>query len=223
MSAGWYMALGFISPLLLNAALAWGFTAITNGNSSTFWTAFFVLIGIRLFFALADSIFSALLFKLYRKKFVVQQLVNDFRRFEFPKRENLNEDWLMYLKRLQETESLPFTVRRAAAFLEGQFDLADKSSFVMGRQSEAAMEAAVNAWSTTPQLAVRSQREADEREYWEFRRASDALRKKYDPNDEWNEATTTPPEYQSEHRALLLAHEGMLRRRNGWTDVDSHD
>src|SRR5688572_7936769 len=157
MSAGWYMALAFISPLLQNMVLAWGFTAITNGNSSTFWTAFFVLIGIRLFFAVADSILSALSFMLYRKKFVVQHLVNDFRRFEFPKRENLNEDWLMYLKRLQETESLPFTVRRTAAFLEGQYELADKSGFVMGRQSESALEAAVDAWSTTPQLAVLNQ------------------------------------------------------------------
>lgn len=220
MSAGWYMALGFISPLLLNAVIAWAFTAITNGNSSTFWTVFLVLIGIRLFFAVVDSIFSALSFTLYKKKFVVQQLVNDFRRFGFPKREDLNEDWLMYLKRLQETESLPFTVRRTAAFLEGQFDLADKSGFLMGRQSEAAMEAAVNAWSTTPELAIASQREADEKEYWEFRKASDALRKKYDPNHEWNEATTTPTEYQTEHRALLLAHKAMLRRRNGWTDAD---
>lgn len=220
MTVGWYMALGFVSPLLLNAVLAWAFTAFTNGNSSTFWTTFFVLIGIRLFFALVDSIFSVLSFKLYRKKFVVQQLVNDFRRFEFPKREDLNEDWLMYLKRLQATESLPFTVRRTAAFLEGQFDLADKSGFLMGRQSEAAMEAAVNAWSTTRELAIASQREADEKEYWEFQKASDALRKKYDPNHEWNEATTTPPEYQTEHRALLLAHKAMLRRRNGWTDAD---
>jgi hypothetical protein len=165
MSVDWYMALVFVSPLLQNLILAWAFTAITNGNSSTFWTAFVTLIGIRLFFTVVDSLFSVLSFTFYRKKFVVQQLVNDFRRFEFPKREDLNEDWLAYLKRLQETESLPFTVRRTAAFLEGQCELADKSGFVMGRQSEAVMEAAVNAWSTTPLLAVRSQREADEREY----------------------------------------------------------
>ena len=220
MSVAWYIALGLMSPLLQNLILAWAFTAITDGNSSTFWTAFVVLIGIRIFFTVVDSLFSALSFTFYRKKFVVQQLVNDFRRFEFPKREDLNEDWLAYLKRLQEAESLPFTVRRTAAFLEGQYELADKSGFVMGRQSEAVMEAAVNAWSTTPQPAIRSQREADEREYWEYRQGHDAIRKKYDPRSEWDEATPLPEEYVKEIRDHNIAHAGMLRRRNAWTDAD---
>src|SRR5687768_4947357 len=120
MSAGWYIALGFVSPLLWNAIIAWAFTAFTDGNTSTFWTVFFVVLGIRLLLSVADSLFQMVTFALYRKKFVVQKIVEDFRRLGFPQRENLNEDWLMYLTRLQQTESLPFAVRRAAAFMEGQ-------------------------------------------------------------------------------------------------------
>src|ERR1043166_3241783 len=134
MSDGWYVLLGFLSPLLQNVILAWAFTAFTNGNSTTFWIAFVALLGIRLFFSLVDTIFNALSFSLYRKKFVVRKIVDDFRRFEFPRRENLNEDWLMYLKRLQESETVPFAVRRAAAFIEGQMEVADKTGFVVGRQ-----------------------------------------------------------------------------------------
>lgn len=220
MSDGWFFLLAFLSPLLQNMVLAWVFTAITNGNSATFWTAFVVLVAIRLFFYLVDAIFNALSFTLYRKRYVVRKLVEDFRRFGFPLRENLNEDWLMYLQRLQQSESIAFPVRRAAAFIEGQYEFAEKSGFLLARQSESAMEAAVDAWSTTPQLAVRNQREADEKEYWEYRNAADAIRKKYDPRHEWNEAAQVPEEYATELHDLNVAHEAMLRRRNGRTDDD---
>jgi len=221
MGMGGYLALGFFSWVLWNAVLAWAFTAFTDGHASTFWTAFLVLLAIRLLFAVADSLLHVLTFALYRKKFVVQQIVKDFHRLGFPKRENLNEDGLMYLRRLQQSEAMPFVVRRAAAFMEGQFDFADKAGVVLARQAESTLEAAVDAWSTTPAMAIRSQSAADEREYWEYEKARVAIRKKYDPRGEWNEGTPgIPEEYGREIDDLRRAHEGMLRRRNGYTDAD---
>lgn len=70
------------------------------------------------------------------------------------------------------------------------------------------------------QRALREQHEADEREYWEHHKQHEAIRKKYDPRGEWNEATSLPLEYLEEIRAVNLAHGGMLQRRNGWTDRD---
>lgn len=222
MSDGWYYLLVFLSPLLQNMVLAWAFTAITNGDSSAFWMAFFVLLAIRLFFYVVDAVFTALSYTLYRKKFVVRKIVEDFRRLGFPQRENLNEDWMMYLQRLEGSETVPFAIRRAAVFMQGQFDFASKSGFLLGRHSESAMEVAVDAWSTTPQVAIQDQRKADEREYWEYSKANHAIRKKYDPRGEWDEATQLPQEFLREIHALNLAHQAMLRRRNGWTDVDFH-
>ena len=72
-------------------------------------------------------------------------------------------------------------------------------------------------------LAIRAQEEADEREYWEFRKASDALRKKYDPNNNWNEATPLPA-FHEYLGALYGLHESdHLQRSSGGilTDDDA--
>ncbi len=67
------------------------------------------------------------------------------------------------------------------------------------------------------------QEKSDEDEYWEYKAKSDAIRTKYDPNDEWNEITSVPDEYRKEVRALNLEHANMLIRRNGWTGDDFDD
>lgn len=130
-------------PTLL---IAWGYTAFADGHAKEFWIAFAVLLVVRLVFSLFDTLVSVLSWTVYRKRFVVEAIVNDFRRFNFPKRE-VNEDWLEYLSRIQSTESLPFPARRTAAFMEGQMDILDKSGFVRGTQSESALTAAVDAWA----------------------------------------------------------------------------
>src|ERR1700752_4009638 len=129
-------------PTLL---IAWGYTAFADGHSKDFWIAFAVLLVVRLVFSLFDTLVNVLSWKLYRKRFIVDAIVNDFRRFNFPKRE-ANEDWLQYLSRIQSSESLPFSARRTAAFMEGQMDIHDKSGFVLGMQSESAFTAAIDAW-----------------------------------------------------------------------------
>ena len=68
-----------------------------------------------------------------------------------------------------------------------------------------------------------AQRKADDGEYWKYQTDHEAIRSRYDPNRQWNEATTVPPEYLAEIRALNQAHHQMLRRRNGWTDADFKD
>lgn len=147
MNDGLFLLLGIISSLLPNLVLAWIYKALTDGNWKSFCIAFAALIGIRLFFWVVDTTFRIVTWKLYRKRFVVQKILDDFRRFNFPMRQDPKEDWLMYLQRIQETESLPFTARRAAALMEGQMDLHDKAGVVVGMQSEGAMEAALEAWT----------------------------------------------------------------------------
>lgn len=68
--------------------------------------------------------------------------------------------------------------------------------------------------------AERQQEEQDEKEYWDYQKAQDAIRAKYDPRHEWNEATSVPREYLEEIRRLNADHRAMLERRNGWTAED---
>ena len=68
--------------------------------------------------------------------------------------------------------------------------------------------------------AEKKQEEQDEKEFWEYQQKHDAIRAKYDPRNEWNEATLVPDKYLEETRNLNLKHRGMLQRRNGWTTED---
>ncbi len=68
--------------------------------------------------------------------------------------------------------------------------------------------------------AEKKQEEQDEKEFWEYQQKHDAIRAKYDPRNEWNEATSVPDIYLEEIRNLNLKHRAMLQRRNGWTTED---
>src|SRR5882762_7011034 len=121
-----FMFLTFLFSMVPNLPIAWGFTTFTHGDWKTFGITFAVLIGLRWFFTLVDALVNIASWKLYRKKFVVRKIVEDFRKFQFPVRNDRKEDWLQYLTRIQQTEALPFSVRRATAFMEGQMDIHDK-------------------------------------------------------------------------------------------------
>lgn len=71
--------------------------------------------------------------------------------------------------------------------------------------------------------AEKRQEEQDEREYWDYQKKHDAIRAKYDPRNEWNEATSVPSKYLEEIRELNLEHREMLQRRNGWTADDFNE
>ena len=68
--------------------------------------------------------------------------------------------------------------------------------------------------------ALQRQEREDEEAFWERHRKQDAIRKKYDPENKWNEATSVPREYLQEIRELNLEYRDMLQRRNGWTAND---
>ena len=61
----------------------------------------------------------------------------------------------------------------------------------------------------------RRQQKKDQEEYWEYAKKREAIDRKYDPNKEWNEATTVPPEYRMEVYQLRLRYRAMLNRRSG--------
>ena len=72
-------------------------------------------------------------------------------------------------------------------------------------------------------LNTGQQEKLDEKEYWEYQAKHRAIRAKYDPSNEWNEATSVPREYLTEIHDLNLQHGSMLQRRNGWTAEDFED
>ncbi|WP_342131335.1 hypothetical protein [Hydrogenophaga sp. OTU3427] len=71
--------------------------------------------------------------------------------------------------------------------------------------------------------ALRLQEERDEREFWEYEAKHKSIRLKFDPANEWNEATSVPEAFLREVRDLNLHYKPMLQRRNGWTESDFRD
>lgn len=66
----------------------------------------------------------------------------------------------------------------------------------------------------------RAQEIADHKEYWEYEAERRQIRAKYDPGNQWNEATSVPREYLDEIRRLNQNHRWMLMRRNDWKAED---
>jgi hypothetical protein len=66
-----------------------------------------------------------------------------------------------------------------------------------------------------------TQEKADENEFWqEYKPAFEAIRRKYDPENKWNEGSSIPQAYRDDLRELHLKHRWMLQRRNGYTVTD---
>lgn len=71
-----------------------------------------------------------------------------------------------------------------------------------------------------PKRLKRLQEQQDERSYWQCDQRRKAIRHKYDPENEWNEASTVPEAYSAEMCALNLEYRDVLKRRNGWSEKD---
>jgi len=63
--------------------------------------------------------------------------------------------------------------------------------------------------------AMRAAKASDEEEFKVYWAEHQAIRAKYDPEHKWNEATSTPREYQEEIDELNQMHRAMLKRRFG--------
>lgn len=72
-------------------------------------------------------------------------------------------------------------------------------------------------------MAIKYQDGEDENTYLEYQKKHDAIRTKFDPNYQWNEATSVPSDYLKEVRVLNLQYREMLKRRNGWNEDDFKD
>ena len=78
-------------PYLL---VTWGYTELTNGDTKTFWTALGILLGVRVFFSLIETLGSVLSWRLYGKNFMVQKMLEVLRANKFPMREYSHDNIL---------------------------------------------------------------------------------------------------------------------------------
>lgn len=144
-----------INPQLITAGfslvpyllVSWGYAELTDGNSKTFWTAFGVLVGVRLFFSVIETLGSILSWRLHGKKLMVQKMLEALRSNEFPKRFYSHDDILGYLARIEDEEKISPSVKSAAKQLEFVLATFENLGILAGARMYSAAEAALEIYS----------------------------------------------------------------------------
>lgn len=101
--------MNFMNPTLITLGfawipyviLSWGYAQIMDGN---FWKVLGVLIAVRLFFSVIETIGSIFSWRLYGKKKIVELNVNFLRNNNFPNRVLEHDDFLSYLIGIENNE-----------------------------------------------------------------------------------------------------------------------
>ena len=105
-------------PYLL---VAWGFTALTDGEASTFWKALLALIIVRTFFALIEALGGVLKWRLWGRNVLVGQALNWFTSRQFPQRKYAHDYMGNYLARIESDPEQPPALHMAATELNRMF------------------------------------------------------------------------------------------------------
>jgi hypothetical protein len=203
-----------VIPYLL---VSWGYTALVDGAEKQFWGAFGVLIAVRLFFSVIETLSGVLSWHLYSKRLMINKFLRLLWENNYPKRTYKDEDFLDYLSRIEDGTHSD-TLKKSAKEFYSLLSTFESMGILLGIRMHSASQAALEIYS--PKAETTITKEQDERDFWEHWRKGDAIRAKYDPGNEWNEATFLPQEYLDEINKLNLEYQGVLRRRNRWTDSD---
>ncbi len=131
-------------PYLL---VSWVYTALTDGESATFWTALGVLMGVRLFFSIIEGIGKVLLWRLYGRNLVVGTAVNIFKTREFPQRKYPDDSLGDYLCRIQDDPEYPSRLRQSAAQVEQTLVVMEEFGILVGARMHSAYEAALDIYA----------------------------------------------------------------------------
>lgn len=131
-------------PYLL---VSWGYAELTDGRTETFWTAFGVLVGFRLFFSVIETLGSVLSWRLYGRKLMVQKMLEALRTNTFPKRFYSHDDILGYLARIEDSEEVSSSVKSAAKQLEFMLVTFENLGILAGARMYSATEAALEVYS----------------------------------------------------------------------------
>ena len=142
----------FAFSMLPYTLVAWGYAELTDGRSTSFWTALGVLVGVRLFFSIIEGLGKILLWRLYGRKHVVGIAMNLFKANGFPQRKYEHDTLLAYLSRIKGDPENPSRLRQSAVQVEQTLVIMEELGILVGARMHSAYEA---AWTFTHQGSQR--------------------------------------------------------------------
>ena len=144
------IALFSFVPYLL---VSWAYMALVDGGSEQFWTAFGVLIAVRLFFSVIETLGSVISWRLYGKKLMVNKFLGLLRANNFPKREYQHDDFLGSLARIEDG---PYgdSVKTSAKEIYFLLSTFESMGILLGMRMHAASEAALETYSPKAEAPI---------------------------------------------------------------------
>lgn len=133
------------------ALVAWGYTKLSHGS---YFSTLGILVAMRLFFSIIESVGSILSWRLYGKKKAIERNLTLLRSNKFPKRQYAHDNFLQYLVRIEQDESCPLQIKSAAKQWEQALALFEDSGILLGMRMYSAADEALNIYSPKDEAPI---------------------------------------------------------------------
>ena len=127
--------------------VSWGSMVLVDGTSREFWSAFGLLVAVRLFFSLIETLSGVLSWRLYGKKYMVDKFLEFLRTNNFPKRECAHDHFLNYLTRIQDGPRYAASLKASAKEIYFLLSTFESMGILWGVRMHSATEAALEVHS----------------------------------------------------------------------------
>lgn len=145
------MSLFAFVPYLL---VSWAYMAVVNGDSGDFWKALGLLVAVRFFFSVIETLGTVISWRLYGKRFMVNKFVELLRANNFPKRKYAHDDFLNYLARIEDDPSCPATVKASAKEIYFLLSTFESMGILLGMRMHSASDAALDVYSPKAEAPI---------------------------------------------------------------------
>lgn len=127
--------------------VAWGYKALVDGGAREFWSALGLLLAVRLFFAVIETLGSVLAWRLFGKRRAVRKFVEILRMNSFPKREAVD-----YTRGSNYFSSIykgdyPEALKAAACEFDCMLSMSEEMGVLFGWRTYRATEEALDIYS----------------------------------------------------------------------------
>jgi hypothetical protein len=142
-------AIGFLCSLGPYLIVAWAYVKYVD-QAGNFWIALGVLLGVRFFFSVIETLGSALAWRIYGRRHSVRTTVQFLIANKFPMRKYAWDNGENYLFRFRDKRELPEVseeTRGAARQLAGILDFLDEVTMVYAWRARDAFELALNIYA----------------------------------------------------------------------------
>ena len=142
--------LAFVPYLLVS----WGYTTLTNGNAKDFWVALGVLLLVRLFFGIIETLGAVLSWRVYGKKLMVKKHLEFLRTHNFPRRTYAHDNISAYLLRIEDGPEYSAPLKTTAKEMRSVLELCEGFGILLGMRMHSAAEAALDVYSPRSEAPV---------------------------------------------------------------------